>query len=713
MGFRVNSNRGKATTKMRVASLALALLALASPFGCTTVDDEPNSGTVPPFIERGDLEEIRKRGVLRVLVPMQTNGRLPRRGIPLRYERGLVESYARRAQLDLFWVYVESRKELISSLLEGRGDVIVANLTATDERRESVRFTVPLERAREQVVTRFKDGIANAADLEGRRVAIRRSSSFWGTMQALQQQYPGIAIEEVPENLDTDELIHRVANRSLDVTVADSNLVQSVLNYRDDVRVAFDLTGERPIAWAVRPDSDELLLSLNRYLTERALAFRGEKHLGDLEEIKSREVLRVLTRNSAATYFLWRGELMGFEYELATRFAERHGLRVEVIVAAQDDDLLQWLAEGRGDVVAAALTPTETREQRGVAFSRPYNFVSQVLVARPSRIGLDEPRDLSGQRVVVRRSSSYWDRLRELRREGIDLEVVPAPEQLETPEIIALVADGTYDLTVSDSHILDIELTWRDDVEGKFPLGDPVPLAWGVRASNPELKSAINRFLKREYRGEFYNVIYKRYFKDPRKIRRHIETLASNTLELSPYDATVKRYAEQYHFDWRMIVAMMYQESQFDPEARSFAGAVGLLQILPRTARQLGFTELEDPETNIHAGVRYLDWVRDRFEEDLPVRDRMWFTLASYNVGAGHVRDARRLAEEQGWNPDKWFDHVEQAMLLLSRAEHARRAQHGYCRGSEPVRYVAEIKARYDAYREALDARQPDDPARS
>jgi membrane-bound lytic murein transglycosylase F len=253
------------------------------------------------------------------------------------------------------------------------------------------------------------------------------------------------------------------------------------------------------------------------------------------------------------------------------------------------------------------------------------------------------------------------------------------------------------------------ELTWRDDVAAAFPLGEPVPLAWAVRASNPELRAAVDEFLDKEYRGLTYNVLHRKYFEDPKKIRRHIK-YRTGTSALSPYDDTVRRYADEHDFDWRLIVAQIYEESGFDPTAKSFAGAVGLLQVLPRTAEELGVGNLEDPETNIRAGLDYLAWVRERFEEDLSVRDRMWFTLAAYNVGAGHVRDARRLAAQKGLNPDRWFDNVERAMLLLSRPEHARNAQHGYCRGSEPVQYVREIQSRYEAYLDMLAKDQQPDP---
>ena len=703
----------RAKTTWRGSVLGVALLALASPLtGCGS-PSEPNSSSTPPFIETGDLGEIRKRGTLRILVPrIDRNSYLPRRGSPLESERELIADFARQEGLEPYWVSVDSRSNMIPYLLEGKGDLVAANLTATPERRDRVAFTVPVKLVREQVATRRSDDtISQPADLEGRRVAVRRSSSFWHTLKRLRTKYPGIEVQEVPENLDTDEILHRVATRRLDVTVADSNLLQATLGYRDDLRVACDLTEDLPVGWAVRPSSQRLLRHLNRFLSESQLARRrDELHTGDLTKIREKKVLRLLTRNSAATYFLWRGRLMGFEYELAHEFARSQGLRMDVIVPRRGEDLLTMLLRGEGDLVAAALTTTDERRRMGVAFSRPYNYVSQVVVAPVSDGSLSGPEDLAHRTIYVRHSSAYWNTLTRLRASGVPLILQAAPEHLETEEIIGLVAGDIYPLTVADSHILEIELTWRDDVAAAFPLGDPVPLAWAVRESNPELLAAVDGFLEMEYRGLTYNVLHRKYFEDPKKIRRHI-TYRTGSSALSPYDDVVKRYADKHGFDWRLIVAQIYEESGFDPTARSFAGAVGLLQVLPRTAEELGVGNLEDPETNIRAGLDYLAWVRERFEEDLSVRDRMWFTLAAYNVGAGHVRDARRLAAQKGLNPDRWFDNVERAMLLLSRPEYARKVRHGWCRGSEPVQYVREIQSRYEAYLDMLAKDQQPDPA--
>jgi membrane-bound lytic murein transglycosylase F len=697
-----HARRSSIASSRTAAGVLLALLPLLLP-GCGAPPD-PNSSSKAPFIEAGDLPEIRERGTLRVLVPtLERRSFLPRRGSPLDSERELIGMFAEQEGLEPFWITVDSRSDLIPLLLDGHGDLVAANLTATPERREHVAFTVPVKRVREQVVTRRSDRtIERPEDLEGRRVAVRRSSSFRRTLERLRERLPDMEIEEVPENVDTDEILHRVATRRLDVTVADSNLVRSVLGYRDDLRVACDLTEDLPVGWAVRPSSPELLRRLNRFLSESQLARRrGAPHTGDLEQIREKRVLRLLTRNSASTYFLWRGELVGFEYELAREFALSENLRMDVIVPRRGEDLLTLLVEGQGDLVAAAMTPADERRRTDVAFSRPYNHVSQVVVAPVGESYLNGPEDLAHRTLYVRHSSAYWNTLSRLRASGVPLVLQAAPEHLETEEIIGLVAAEVYPLTVADSHVLDIELTWRDDVQAAFPLGDPVPLAWVVRASNPDLLQAVNAFLDAEYRGLTYNVLHRKYFESPKRIRRHIAYRTAGG-RLSPYDEIVQRYAEEHGFDWRLIVAQIYEESGFDPTARSFAGAVGLLQVLPRTAGELGITDLEDPETNIRAGLRYLAWVRDRFEEDLPVRDRMWLTLAGYNVGPGHVRDARRLAARRGWNPDRWFDNVERAMLLLSRPEHARNAQHGYCRGSEPVHYVREIRSRYEAYLDML-----------
>ena len=364
-------------------------------------------------------------------------------------------------------------------------------------------------------------------------------------------------------------------------------------------------------------------------------------------------------------------------------------------------NLIDWLLDGRGDVIAASMTITDDRRARGVAFSRPYLHVAETVVARhDDPIGTVE--ELSGRTVVVRTKTSYRKSLERLVERGIDITLRPPAEPLGTDEIISRVADGEYDLTVADRHIVYVECAWRSDVRPAFALGEPVALGWAMRQSDVELKRVVDEYFDQEYRGEFFNVLCQRYFAPAERSPRHWEARSADAL--SPFDDAVRRIATPLDFDWRLIVAQMPQESRFDPQARSPRGAMGLMQLLPRTAAQLGFEHLETPEVAIEAGVLYLAWLRNRFDDDLDEWDRTWFTLASYNAGYGHVRDARKLAGDLQMDPNRWFGHVEQAMLLLSRPEYARQARHGYVRGVEPVTYVMEIRDRFHAYKRVFES---------
>ncbi len=693
---------------IQIASTLITALLLAA---CSDQDggaSTPNNGHAEnaPYVETGDLAQIKQHGRLRIITTRQPEKNTPvsTQDHPQAREQALAQRFARSLGLEPEFIFVEEYSELIPLLLAGKGDLIANNLTVTDSRKQQVAFGTPIRYVHEQLVSRADDSVSEAHDLADRRVAVHASDSYAETLKRLQKRrfQPEFAIEHVAENISTETILHGVAGGRYDLTVADSNLVDALLQNRDDLKVAFDLGAVRPIAWAVRPDAAELLSALNDFLNRHHLTEKQvENYTDDLDAIQKRGVLRVLTRNNAASYFLWRGELLGFEYELMKQFAERHKLKLEMVVPPSHQDLIPWLLEGRGDVIAAAMTISDERSRQGIRFTRPYHEISELLISRSDETGLNEPADLQGRSIVIRESSSYTESLNRLQQDGISFTVQAAPEEMETETIIDHVASGEYDLTVADSHIADIEMTWRDDISSAFPIGEPRYHGWVTRPDNPKLLAALNSFIKKEYRGLFYNITYKKYFKNPKKIRQHVSQRTDGNEQgaLSPYDELTRRFAEQYGFDWRMITAQMYQESRFNPDAKSWMGALGLMQVLPRTARALGFKgDLHDAKNGLHAGVRYLSWLMQRFEPELDVGERTWFALAAYNAGIGHVRDARALARSKGWDPDRWFDNVEKAMLLLSRKKYARKAKHGYAHGKETVGYVSRIKDRYRAY---------------
>ncbi len=670
-------------------------------FGCS---DESPAPAATARVAPGDAAP--PPPPLRVLLQRADPERLPRQGNPLYLERELVEQFAQGVGRELQLTYLDEFADLLPALVQGRGDLVLANLTITPERREQVDFTLPVAYSRQQLVLRAgATPPQRIAELAGLRLGVQSATAFYATALELQQKVPDLQLVELPPDLDTTGVLDQVAAGEVDLTIEDSNLLEVELPLRDDLQSGLAVSELSAIAWALRKGDETLLAELNRFLTEHH--FLGAGHApstADLTAIKARGTLRLLTHNNSASYYLLRGELLGFEYELVKRFAEQQGLLLEVVVVEDHAALFDKLLAGEGDLAAASLTPTAEREGRGIAFSRPYLYSEERLVARADD-PIERPEQLAGRSLWVRPSSSYRQTLEALQAQGVALHIEAVPETLETEQVMARVASGEYDLTLADSHLVAIEQNYRDDLRSPFALGPEQGQAWAVRADNPELLAAVNAFHAQMYRGTFYNITYKKYFDNPRNIQRAKEGLAGLDAEgrISPYDELFRQEADKHDFDWRLILAQAFQESRFDPAAKSWVGAKGLLQVMPNTAKELGVKELGKPENGVRAGVAYLAWVRERFEDSLPLAERIWFSLAAYNAGAGHVQDARRLAQRQGWDANQWFGHVEQAMLLLGQREYAKQARYGYVRGEEPVTYVRNIRDLYRAYSRLLD----------
>jgi membrane-bound lytic murein transglycosylase F len=660
-----------------------------------------------------DLDRIEQSGVLRILVPVTLDGGryLPRKGSPVSEHQEILEQFASSRGLTTQLVPIDHFRDMIPALEAGKGDILLANLTVTAARKQRIAFTVPITHVREQLIVRAgEEAIKAAADLKGRTVMADPSSSFWNTLAKLKKKYPAIKLVERPAHLRDEDELDQLSQGVIDAVMRDSNVADMYLGYRDDIKVAFAIGGVRDIAWGVRRDAPTLLLALNDYLhLENLTEQQATLYTDDLDGLKQRKVLRVLLRNNAASYFLYRGELMGFQYEMARHFAKQLGLRLEVLVPDSHQQMMEWLAQGRADVASGFLVPREADRQLGVEFSKPYHRARPHFIVR-SEDPLIDMDGLEGRTVVVQPSGGHWEALQQLQREGYEFTLVAAPEELETEDIIQQVASGEVDMTVADEHLMDIEIARGATIRSAFPFADEQAHSVAVREGNEKLLAAINTFIRKENKGLLYNILYKKYFQNKRGIRKLARGYEEGlqTGRLSPYDDITRRYADRYGFDWRLVTAQMYQESRFDPDATSFAGARGLLQVMPKTASQMGFSQLEDPDSGIHAGIKYLDWVRDRFDDDLDFADRLWFTLAAYNAGYGHVEDARRLARKKGWDPDRWFEHTEKAMLLLARKDYARQAKHGYVRGREPVDYVSNIRSRFRAYSEMTGSAAPD-----
>ena len=266
-----------------------------------------------------------------------------------------------------------------------------------------------------------------------------------------------------------------------------------------------------------------------------------------------------------------------------------------------------------------------------------------------------------------------------------DIEIVVLNETSGIDEAIAALKAREFDgLVVSASRIPKLLLA-HEGLRAGLSLPIKQRFRWAIRKDNQRLASAVDEFFRQQYRSTEFNLIAKRYARNR----------PANTIDrISPYDKLIKTYAEEYDFDWRLIAAQIYQESRFDPAAVSSAGARGLMQIMPATASDLGLANPELPEASIHAGIKYLDHLRSRFEDDVPQNERLWMALAAYNAGFERVKRARRLAIEMGLNPNRWFDNVEVAMRKMTQPDSPVRG----CSCGQAIVYVRSIRSLYSAY---------------
>ena len=735
-----------------------------------TSEETPAPAPVVPDIQTLDLAGMKESGYIRFLVPRFDGlDALPRDGLPVLDYQSVATRFAESLNLKTHWVFVDEFAEMIPALNEGRGDIIVTNMTATRSRAEQVAFSRQIAQVSEMLIARKDNPLTSLDELAEGSITLVKGTAYAETLE--QQEFAGQI--DWYEGANPIDVLGEVVNGKREATVLDSDVARVILPLYPELAAKFPISRHRPIAWALRKDNPDLLLKLNEFLVAHHVqAAANQPEQRDWKDIKASGRLRMLTLNNPASYFMWRGELMGFDYELMEAFAKENNLHLAVVLKHSIPELFEALKNGEGDLIASSMTATPEREAMGIRFSRPYLYVSEQVVGREDGPELSGLGDLVQHRVVVNPNTVFYGRLEKLFSappeapadadasqevaEEVETPIEPpaaqvsdattelpiaAPsaelpaaelpaadlpsdelasndvspvadsEEISAPkvgELLAveattetLVSDvlaGKYDFTVADSHLAAVESSYHPGLITPLTLTDEAPIAWGVRPDQPQLTEQLNAFIKREYRGLFYNVTFNKYFKNKRSIRRYQSGRIQKGGELSPYDALVQAQAERYGMDWRMLVSQMYQESKFNPKAVSFAGAEGLMQVMPRTAREMGYKDLFSPENGIAAGAAYMDWLEDRFPGELDVQERLYFTLAAYNAGTGHVRDARKLAARLGYDHMRWFGNVEKAMLKLSQPKYYKNARFGYVRGSEPVAYVREIRDRYLGY---------------
>ncbi|MDZ7740796.1 MAG: transporter substrate-binding domain-containing protein [Bacteroidota bacterium] len=405
---------------------------------------------------------------------------------------------------------------------------------------------------------------------------------------------------------------------------------------------------------------------------------------------------------------------MGYEYELIKRLADHLGLELEIVVAENMNKLFEMLYLGEGDIISYGITVTKDRLD-DVSFTKYHTKTHQVLVQRKPenwrKMKLHEieetlirdPLELIGRKVHVRENSSYYQRLLNLSDEiGGEIDIVTVPGDKETEELIKEVAGGKISYTISDENIARINSTYYSILDIETAVSFNQRVAWAVRQSSPDLLKVVNRWITNMRKETDYYVIYNKYFKNRKAYKSRVKSdfFSRKGNRISEYDPLIKKYAKAIDWDWRLLASLIYQESKWDRKTESWAGALGLMQIMPFHAENCGISNFTDPEQNIRCGVQYIGELKSYFSEIEDDEERLKFILASYNAGPNHVKDAQRLADKYGEDPNVWTGSVDEYILKKADPDYYNDevVKYGYCRGSEPYDYVKEILERYEYY---------------
>ena len=425
----------------------------------------------------------------------------------------------------------------------------------------------------------------------------------------------------------------------------------------------------------------------------------------DLKAIQQRGELNVVLDNNSVSYFIYKGNPMGYEYELLQRLAKHLKVSLKIKVISSIDEAFTLLNTGETDIVAFPLSITKERTQY-FAFTDAHYVTTQVLVQnKQSKKIVETPFDLIGQEVFVKNGSSFKTRLKNLSEE-IGGEIIVKEDTIdgETESLIQGVADGKIKFTVADRTIAVVNSWYYPNLDINMPISLPQQIGWALRKNSPELVKATNSWLKGIKSSAIYQVIYNKYFNSPRfsMITNSSDYSSLSGNKLSPYDDQFKEGAKILSWDWRLLASVVYQESNFNPSIKSWAGAVGLMQVMPETGEYFGVSNIEDPSQNIKVGVRFLKFLDNEWAKTVTdSTERVKFVLASYNVGLSHILDARNLANKYGRSPVKWDNNVEYMLSQKSNPKYYRDkvVAAGYCRCYGPIVYVKEVLNRFEEYK--------------
>ncbi len=432
-----------------------------------------------------------------------------------------------------------------------------------------------------------------------------------------------------------------------------------------------------------------------------------------LDSVLKRKKLRAVTDYGSVSYLIYRGEPIGYQYELLQDFTTYLGVELELVIESNLEKSIQMLNDNEVDLLAMGLTVTSERNKE-FSFTSPIMTTRQVLVQRKPQGFMDmetadeieshllrNTLELANVAINVQKGTIFATRLQTLSDEIAD-SIIIINDDREIEELIVAVANNEIDYTVADEHIALVNARYYRNIDVKTPLSFPQKIAWAAKKRQTGIVDTLNSWMLNFNKTLKARLLYNKYFKNIRSKR--IVNSQYNSYsggQLSPYDDEMKISAEIIGWDWRLLASLVYQESEFKPNVRSWVGAFGLMQLMPTVLEEYELDSTATPSEQLTAGVKHLIYIQKQLPPEITDSiEQVKFLLASYNCGLGHVLDARRIAEKHEKDPNKWTNSVDSCVLNLSEKEyyHDPVVYYGYVRGGETFKFVEEIMNRYKIY---------------
>lgn len=440
-------------------------------------------------------------------------------------------------------------------------------------------------------------------------------------------------------------------------------------------------------------------------------SFAGKGYTSDLNDINRRGSLQVATSNNPSDYFLYKGEPLGFQLEMLEELGNYLGLKIDVMVCNNPSDNVDLLTSGKCDIIASS-SNLSLGGKNFLEANIPLLSTDLLLVQHKAQNGTDRPlikemNELNGKSVYLPVLATQGNVLSPFAKEK-NIQVVEMP-QYSQEKLVELVAKGDIDYTICNSILAETLKSQYTGLDFNTVVKKAEPIVWTFRKSSPQLANKVNGWLMEFQKSTRFAMLMDKYFNQQNKwaITQN-RYVAYRENRISNYDELIKKYSAQINWDWRLLASLIYQESRFSPNVKSYRGAYGLMQMMPATQEHFGIDSTASPEQQIKAGVKYIKFLDRAFTGlILDPQERINFILASYNIGPGHIFDALKLAHKYGKDPQKWFNNVDSCLLKKSEPENYKDPMilFGYCKGNETFSFVQEIMQRYHHYKNVVGAK--------